>query len=250
MKKIGVFDSGVGGLTYLFEIMKKHHFHYVYVADQLHAPYGEKTNTQLLQYVTHIVSFLHAQNCEVIIVACNTICATVLPMLKKQFPMLQFIDVITPTIQKINESDFENLLLIATQATVNSNVYLENNQKKMQVLATPLLVPMIESLNEEETEKILDRYLKPYIGNIDCIVLGCTHYPLLASMIHKKYGIATLHSIEEVGNALPTVDFECFVEIYTTKDTQFLQNQILKLFKKHCEVKLLRGYYENINHVR
>ncbi len=238
MAKIGIFDSGIGGLTNLFSLVEKYQHHYIYVGDQKNSPYGSKSEAELFFHSCKIVEFLIEKDCKTIIVACNTICATVLPKLKKTYPEINFISVIEPTVDAINRSNYQKLLLIATEATVKSGAYLKNNQKEIIALATPLLVPAIESM-DSTINNILNDYLMPYQNKIDAVVLGCTHYPIIKENVQKIIKKDTIDSIQLIGNLIKQEQEPLQIEIYTTQNCVRMNTQIKHIFNIAIKSKLL-----------
>ena len=177
--KIGIFDSGVGGLTVLKSLSDKYKcIDYIYIGDNKYCPYGDKTKEELLNYAKRIVNYFIEKGISIIVIACNTSCSQTLDELKQIYKNITFIGVIDSTIDVFLKSKKNNVLVIGTSATINSNIYEskikeKNNNIKVTNLATPKLVPLIE--NMEMTKKVLNEYLKPY-NNIDSIILACTHY--------------------------------------------------------------------------
>lgn len=238
MAKIGIFDSGIGGLTNLFGLVEKYQHHYIYVGDQKNSPYGSKSDVELFLFSCKIVDFLIKKGCKTIIVACNTICATVLPKLKKTYPSIYFISVIEPTVDAINRSSYQKLLLIATEATVKSGAYLKNNQKEIIALATPLLVPAIESMDSSIND-ILQNYLNPYQNKIDAVVLGCTHYPIIKANVQTIIQKDTIDSITLIGDLINRQQESLQIEIYTTKNCEIMNTQISNIFNIEVKSQLL-----------
>ncbi len=242
MAKVGVFDSGIGGLTNLFGLIKKYPNHYIYVADQKNNPYGTKSKEELLVLAQKVINFLISKECTTIIIACNTICANVLDELERIYSKINFIGVIKPTIDYMNQSSFEKILLIATPATISSKAYLKNNDKEMLCLATPKFVPAIENMDNQLITSAIEEYLSPYKRKVDAICLGCTHYPIIEEKIKSYLNVPTIHSIELLSLEKCS---ELIVEIYTTKDKKSLENQIQKLFNLDYKVNKLEEQNEN-----
>jgi len=195
--KIGIFDSGVGGLT-VYKIVKKHfpNCDYVYFADTAHLPYGEKSKKTIISYTKKILSFLLKKKCDVIICACNTASSVAVPSLRKTCPVPLY-DVITPVVKKVKNS--EKIAIIGTKLTIKSNAYTKRIKKlnpKARILAvpTPLFVPLIEEgwTKTEVLKKIIQIYLKKIKKyNPDILILGCTHYPVIRNQIQNFLGKKT-----------------------------------------------------------
>lgn len=180
--RIGLFDSGVGGLTVLRELKKQYpNNEYIYFGDNKNLPYGSKTKEELLELSSNAVEFLLSKNVDIIIIACGTVSSTVYEDLKQKYNVSIY-DIITPTINYINNSKYEKVGLIATQATVGSHKFKERITKNLYEQACPLFVPFIEGDKTIDIDNTISEYLKE-IKDYDAIILGCTHYPLLVDRI-------------------------------------------------------------------
>lgn len=195
---IGIFDSGVGGLTVAKELKRlMPNENLIYFGDTKHLPYGEKSKEAIVGYCLRIVNFLLEMNCKAIVIACNTATANalkeILELVNGRVPVF---DVINPVAEKVAFEIHNNIGVIATKATVNSGLYSKSIRKhnkyiKVDELATPLLVPAIEEgfVNHPITHAIIYNYLSNNkLKNIETLILGCTHYPLLLSEIKQFYG--------------------------------------------------------------
>jgi glutamate racemase len=193
-KGIGIFDSGIGGLTVVKEIMKQIPYETIYyLGDTARAPYGSKTKETIVRFSSEIVSFLLKKDIKIIVVACNTSSALALNELRRKYK-INIIGVIEAGARAAIETTKNNRIgIIGTKATINSKAYekiIKSYNKNIKVFsyATPLLVPLVEEgwLDEKETEIILKKYLRFFNDkNIDTLLLGCTHYPLLKPIIKK-----------------------------------------------------------------
>lgn len=195
---IGIFDSGVGGLTVAKEIKRRlPNENIIYFGDTKHLPYGEKSREAIAEYSTQIVKFLLEKNCKAIVIACNSATANALKEVKEivggQVPI---IDVINPVAEKVAFEIHNNIGVIATKATIASGIYKKSIRKhnkfiKVDELATPLLVPAIEEglKNHPITNAIIYHYLSSKkLKDIETLILGCTHYPLLLDEFKQYYG--------------------------------------------------------------
>lgn len=194
--KIGLFDSGVGGLNVLKEFINKYPNNtYYYYGDTKNVPYGEKDKDTLLKLSIDIVKFFEEKQVDLIIIACGTISSTCYEELKK-ITNIPIIDIITPVINYLNQIDKENILVFGTKRTIESHVFKNNLSKNVLEIKTPEFVPMIE--NFQIDINIIKNYLtdKEY----DVLVLGCTHYPLLIPEF-KKY-LKTNILIVDMGKVL------------------------------------------------
>lgn len=216
-QSIGIFDSGVGGLTVAKEIKRLlPHEDLVYFGDTKHLPYGEKSREAIVGYSTKITDFLLEKNCKAIVIACNSATANalkeVLDLVDHRVPV---IDVINPVAEKVSYEIHTNVGVIATKATVNSGLYKKSIRKhnkfiKVDELATPLLVPAIEEgfRNHPITHSIIYNYLSSSkLKNIETLILGCTHYPLLLPEIKQFYGnrVRVIDSPTIVANQLKMI---------------------------------------------
>ncbi|MDO5616722.1 MAG: glutamate racemase [Cruoricaptor ignavus] len=195
---IGIFDSGVGGLTFAKEIKKLlPQENIIYFGDTKNLPYGEKSREAIIGYATNITNFLLEKNCKAIVIACNSATANALKEVQELVNhRVPVIDVINPVAEKVAYEIHNNIGVIATKATVNSGLYRKSIRKhnkfiKVDELATPLLVPAIEEgfKNHPITHAIIYNYLSnSKLKNIETLILGCTHYPLLLDEIKQYYG--------------------------------------------------------------
>ncbi len=214
---IGIFDSGVGGLTIAKEIKRLlPNEDLIYFGDTKHLPYGEKSKEAIVGYCTEISKFLLEKNCKAIVIACNSATANalkeVLELVGNKVPV---IDVINPVAEKVSYEIHNNIGVIATKATVNSGLYTKSIRKhnkfiKVDELATPLLVPAIEEgiRNHPITNSIIYHYLSnSKLKNIETLILGCTHYPLLLNEIKQYYGnrVRVIDSPSIVANELKMI---------------------------------------------
>lgn len=194
---VGVFDSGVGGLTVAREIMRQlPNEKIVYFGDTARVPYGSKSKDTILRYSRQIVRFLKTKGVKAIVVACNTASALALEEIRHEIDM-PIIGVVKPGAKVAVEKTVNGKVgVIATEATISSGLYtdyIKAQDDKIIVYskACPLFVPLVEEgwLKDSVTEEVAGRYLSELKNeNIDTLVLGCTHYPLLRNMIGKLMG--------------------------------------------------------------
>lgn len=194
---IGVFDSGIGGLTVVKEIFQQlPDYPVVYFGDTARSPYGSKSDHTIRRYAMEDAQFLIRRGAKIIVIACNSASAVAADWLKKELPVPVF-EVITPAITvaaKATQTKF--IGVIGTRATINSRVYrdtLKYIDKSFEIYseAAPLLVPLVEEnwLKREETMQILRYYLRPLKkSEVDTLILACTHYPLLEDAIQRTMG--------------------------------------------------------------
>jgi glutamate racemase len=198
-RPIGVFDSGIGGLTVAAAIQRLlPNESLVYYGDTAHLPYGEKSKELIAKYAVDITRFLlEEKNCKAIVIACNTASAAAYEALRDTYKgSVPVINVIDPMIEEVIADDaIRKVGIIATKTTVASGVYQEKFARRKpeleySALATPLLASMIEEgfYNNTISEAVLNEYLRnPALDNIDGLVLACTHYPLIKKEIDTFY---------------------------------------------------------------
>lgn len=199
--RYGVFDSGLGGMTVLRQLMDIMPYNdYIYFGDVARVPYGTRGNETIIKYAKEDAAFLYKNNIDAIIIACGTVSAVAHEELKRIYdiPVYSVIDFAAISAAHITKNN--RIGIIGTQATVNSGVF----EKKLMALdgnlsvytsACPLLVPLIENgiaYDDEIAEKVAERYLLPLTKNgIDTVIMGCTHYPVYAETFKKIYPEAT-----------------------------------------------------------
>lgn len=193
---IGIYDSGVGGLTVWLALKKTINLSLVYYGDTAHVPYGDKTKEQIMYYSHNIINFLQQQQVKVVVAACNTSSALAIPTLQLSTGIPLF-EMITPAGEKAIATTKNNKVgLIATVGTVNSGSYQTYFQRsapnvKLFPQKCPKLVPLIEAgkLSGPVVYTALHQYLDPLLKqNIDTLILGCTHYPFLLKPIQSIVG--------------------------------------------------------------
>jgi glutamate racemase len=195
---IGIFDSGIGGLTVAQSIVHAlPQERLIYFGDTAHLPYGDKSTAAIQAYAIKICDLLLRQRCKVILIACNSASAAAYELVKEYVgSKARVLNVIDPVVQYIGATySGQTIGLIGTKQTVNSNVY----RKKVDALdldinlkshATPLLAAMIEEgfFNDSISESVIHAYLSdPDLQGIEALILGCTHYPLIKKQIENYY---------------------------------------------------------------
>ncbi len=192
---IGVFDSGVGGLTVLRELIARvPDAEYLYFGDTARLPYGSKSAETVARYATGAAQFLHQQGAELLVIACNTATALALPEIRASVP-IPVEGVIAPGADAASAASHNRrVVVVATQATVASHAYqreLEARGCTVHEKACPLLVPLVEEgwTDHSITEQVAEIYLADAFSgdfaSADVLVLGCTHYPLLRTLFRR-----------------------------------------------------------------
>jgi glutamate racemase len=196
-KAIGIFDSGIGGLTVLKEILAKlPDENIIYLGDTARVPYGIRSAETVTRYCFENTHFLLSQEIKMLVIACNTATAISLDAVKKEFP-LPVIGVLEPGARAaVATTKTRKIGVIGTEATIGSNAYEKAIRRlapeaEVMSLACPLFVPLAEEgwTDNDVAELVAEKYLAPLRGTgIDTLVLGCTHYPLLKEVIGKAVG--------------------------------------------------------------
>jgi len=258
---IGIFDSGVGGLT-VYQALKKSlpQENFIYLGDTARVPYGTKSQETVKKYSIQNGEFLTSKNVKVIIVACNTASAFSLDSLEEKFSV-PVIGVVKPGAKAAVATTSSNRIgIIGTEGTLNSKVYETeikeiDNQINAKVKATPLFVPLVEEGidNPEILFPIFDLYLREFKGDVDTLVLGCTHYPLLKNKLNEYFSgdIKLIDSAFETANTVKSVLTEKNLlnnsggqsEFYVTDKSQrterifqnILQDKALKITRASIE---------------
>ncbi|MGY6562524.1 MAG: glutamate racemase [Luteibaculaceae bacterium] len=205
---IGIFDSGIGGLTVAGAVKKLlPNEDIIYFGDTAHMPYGDKSKELIIEYSKNIAHFLMQQPCKAIIIACNTASAYAYESLREMLPKdLILLNVIEPAAKYVaTVHNSGKIGVIGTRGTINTGAYrktiVQHNAKAdVYELATPLLAPLIEEgyYNNSVSAAIINAYLSyPDFAQIDALILGCTHYPLVKAEIAKFFN----HRVELVDSA-------------------------------------------------
>ncbi len=212
---IGIFDSGIGGLTVAHAIKQlMPNENLIYFGDTAHLPYGDKSEAAIQAYSIKIADVLLKKDCKVIVIACNSASSAAYELLKEYVHQsIEVINVIDPMVKMVCDT-FQNCTvgLIGTKRTIQSGIYarkIEDSGRGIAIhsLAAPLLVPMIEEgfFNNKISHDIIEKYLRdPQLENIGALILGCTHYPLVKKEINDFYEgrVPVLDSSAVVAEAL------------------------------------------------
>lgn len=196
-KSIGIFDSGIGGLTVANAIQKAlPNEHLIYFGDTAHLPYGDKSEDAIRFYSLKISKFLLDQNCKMIVIACNSASSAAYRTLLDFFEgKVLFVNVVDPLVRAATDHGYDNIGVIATKVTIRSNIYRDKIKQKLQKanvysMATPLLAPMIEEgfYQGNISHSVIDTYLgRKEFADIDALLLACTHYPLIKNEIEAYF---------------------------------------------------------------
>ncbi len=245
MIRLGIFDSGIGGLTVYKEVRKAlpgadiHYF-----GDTARVPYGTKSADTVTRYSIQIGSYLHARGVDAVVVACNTASAYAIDVLKSIIPVPVF-GVVTPGAAAAVRSSVNGVIgVVGTRGTIASGAYQRaigdlNPQMKVAAAPCPLFVPLVEEgwLLDPITREVAARYLEPLINEgVDTLVLGCTHYPMLKEIISEVMGeqVILIDSAEETAITLKKyLDKNGFLEETEPGDDLF---EVTDLPKRFLEV--------------
>lgn len=248
-QSIGIFDSGIGGLTVANAISSLlPNEHLVYFGDSEHMPYGEKSPELIQEFSVKITKYLiEEKNCKAVVIACNTASAVAYDHLKKVYEgRIPIINVIDPMIELVVKNEFQNLGIIATRGTVESKVYQDKLDRrapnqKYAVLATPLLASMIEEnfIHDEISSTVIAKYLSdPILNGIDSLVLACTHYPLIADdiSVYYQHRVKLLLSGPVVAEKLKFIlQKENLLSSESSRDNEFIVSDLTKNFEKSAK---------------
>ncbi len=213
MIMIGIFDSGIGGMTVARAVEQLlPELPLVYYGDIARTPYGSKSAATIINYSLENTEFLLKQGAELIIIACNSASSVATEALRQEFKV-PIIEVISPAAaEAVRQSRSGRIGIIGTRATIRSGVYEQTIRElapdsQVVTQACPLLVPLVEEgwTNRQETKMIIRRYLHPLKDQqIDTLILGCTHYPVLKELIQHRIGrrVSLIDSSIETAKAL------------------------------------------------
>lgn len=195
---IGIFDSGIGGLTVanaVLNTLPKESF--IYFGDTAHLPYGDKSPDTIKRFSLTITDFLLQNQVKLIIIACNSASAAAFEAVQEHAEKygIRVVNVIDPVVEYISRAQYHKVGIIGTRATIGSQIFPNkiaaiNPSTEVATLATPLLAPMIESgfVKGDISKAIVETYLNdPILDNIEAIILACTHYPLIKKEIAQYY---------------------------------------------------------------
>lgn len=241
---IGIFDSGLGGVTAL-NVIKKNYKQkdIVFYGDTCHLPYGDKSRKEIIKYSDEIVNYLIDKGVEVIVIACNSATSNALDTLKEKYD-IPIIGVIDPAIKKLLTLGSKKVGVIATETTIKSNKYYDKIKEldeniDVYSVACPKFVPVIESGKKdgEEIEKLIDLYISQISEKIDTLILGCTHYTIIKDVISRKYPKLTIidPSIEvsrELENYISNINENGNIEYIISGNVEKFKNNLESIFGK------------------
>lgn len=227
--KIGLIDSGIGGLTVLATLIKKYPNHqYVYYGDTIHMPYGEKTKEEIVNYGNNIIKFLENQKVDLIILACGTLSSNV-EWLKSS---KKIIDLVSPLKNKLDH--YNHVSIMATPLSVKTNTFGKYINTDYNLIPCSKLVPIIENNDYQSLEDVLKEYLQETTKS-DALVLGCTHYPIIKEYI-KSFYFKKIYSLDEFIDLNGLEESESSLIIYYS----YLNNKIIENTKRILNMENLK----------
>lgn len=228
--RVGMFDSGIGGLTVLKSFLKHHpNNEYVYYGDTLNMPYGDKSKEELLNLAKKIIEFLQSKNVDIIVIACGTVSSNIYNELK-EFCKVPIYNIISEVKDYILKREYKKVLVMATSATVSTHVFKNMNQEIINEVACPKLVPLIENNKLDLLDEVLDEYIDKK-EDYDAIILGCTHYSIIKEKIKNKMNSNTeiIELGEIVAKNIKLKESNKNLELYFSKEMPNLSDNINKI---------------------
>ncbi len=233
---IGIFDSGIGGLTVVREFMQHlPGYDIIYFGDTARTPYGSKSPETVVEYARQNTEFLLERGAKIIVMACNTASSVATEALMQGYDVPVF-EVVTPAVElAVQATRYGRIGVIGTRATINSGIY---EKKILQIApkarvysrACPLFVPLVEEgwIKKPETAMIVKKYLFPLkVRRIDTLILGCTHYPLLKETIQRKIG----KQVRVIDSSVAiTRKVREFLDRHSDLDRSLSQNRVHRFF--------------------
>jgi glutamate racemase len=209
--RIGIFDSGIGGLVIAKSLIDElPDYDYLYLGDTARVPYGDRSKEEVYEFTKQAVHYLLEQDCKLVILACNTASAEALRKIQQEYlpvhyPERKVLGVIIPTVEAtLTNAKINRIGIFATRGTVQSKTYVKELRKMREGIyivqfATPELVPLIEEHNLPKIQQVLAHYLqKTAIHKLDSLILGCTHYAFIKDVVRELANDLTIISPDEI----------------------------------------------------
>ena len=211
-RPIGIFDSGVGGITVLKEIQKRlPNENYIYLGDTKNFPYGEKNREEIIKFAIQNVEYLIKKNVKIIVIACGTATSQAIEILQNKFE-IPIMGIIEPTVEYVKNKNYNKIGVIATEGTIRNGAWENKLKEKIQNIevinkACPMLATIAEEgrATGEEGRKAIKEYMKPFKEKkINKIILGCTHFPIYEQVIRDelKYEVELINTGKMVADEL------------------------------------------------
>lgn len=231
-RPIGIFDSGVGGITVLKEIQKRlPNEHLIYLGDTKNFPYGNKSKEEIIKFSIQNVEYLIKKNVKIIVIACGTATSQAIEILQNKFE-IPIIGIIEPTVEYVKNKNYNKIGVIATEGTIRNGAWENKLKEKIQNIevinkACPMLATIAEEgrATGEEGRKAIKEYMKPFKEKkINKIILGCTHFPIYEQVIRDelKYEVELINTGKMVADEL-----KYYVELNNLKSN--FENSLLKI---------------------
>ena len=227
--RIGLFDSGVGGLTVLKSFLKYHpNNEYFYYGDTKNVPYGDKSIDELYKCVKEIIEYLKEKKVDIIVIACGTVSTNLYDILKKEID-IPIYSIVQEIPNYIKEKGYKKTLVMATSKTIESHLFKKCVDSEVIEVACPKLVPIIENEEYDKLNEVLDNYIKE--KDIDSIVLGCTHYPIITKYIKNKVNdnVEIIDMGEILAKKIRIIDTKKKIDIYFSKKSNFTEKYVNRL---------------------
>ncbi|HPF82847.1 MAG TPA: glutamate racemase [Bacilli bacterium] len=216
--RVGVFDSGLGGLNILKSLIdKKPNNEYIYFGDTINLPYGNKSKEELLLIADRIIKFMIDSKVDIIIIACGTISSNLYDDIKDKYGV-KIVDLITPIVADLKTMNVKKVGLLGTKMTILSKVF-ENKIEKIGINVIPQACPAFVDIIENRSTEPLDYYIDKYLKNLkysklDLIIPGCTHYPLIKKEIYDYLKVDVMDIGSSVCKYIDLVDSKNSVKLY------------------------------------
>lgn len=243
-RPIGIFDSGVGGLTVLSEIKRKlPNENLLYLGDTKNFPYGNKTQKQIVDFAMQNAQRLIKLGAKVIVIACGTATSQAIEALKENFTV-PIIGIIEPTVKFVKEQKINRIGVIATEGTIRSGAWERNLKSQIENIevinkACPMLATIAEEgrATSDEGRSIIKEYMEPFKKNkIDKIILGCTHYPIYEELIREELG----YQVELINTGVTvSKELEQYLKKHNLLNTLEHNEDLIFLTKQEEEFKLI-----------
>ncbi|MBC2850062.1 glutamate racemase [Cetobacterium sp. 8H] len=244
MRTIGVFDSGVGGISVLKEILKEFpNDNIIYFGDSLHAPYGDRSIEEIRRLCLKVSDFLvFDKEVDALVIACNTATGAAINIMQERYN-IPVVGVVDNGVNEAINSTSNNLIgIIATPATVKMNIYPNTifklaPQNSVFQVECPLFVAMIENgwVDSIESDNLIKSYISKFSENIDTLILGCTHYPLITKYISRYFSGKIVNPAKETSKSLKKIIGDGKENLKYNPSRVFFVSGELQKFKKVAE---------------
>lgn len=242
--KIGVFDSGLGGINVLKELLKVFpNEEYIYVGDNKNLPYGTKTKEELIILVSKIIDYLISEGVSIVFIACGTVSSTIYEELKQKYKV-PLVSIISTTISKINSLNLNEVAVLATPNTINSHIFKKRlNCTNVMEISCEKFVSLVEENLDSKFKKIyIEQYLKEIKKErINNIILGCTHYPLLENDIKNYLGEVNVFDMGVIlANSIYLKSGNKSLDVYFTDCSKQLNDKVNNILEQNIAIKELK----------